>query len=106
MPSSVRRVQQHPDPQGINEARRYTVDTTPWGGSPASPVITVLDVTDSPAGTDVTATVCSGGASVAGNVITTPTIGSLTLNHIYHVFIRWSSGGETLEAWAELRAER
>lgn len=106
MPSSTRRVQQHPDPQGVNEARRYTVDTTPWGGSPASPVVTVLNVTASPVGTDVTATVCSGAASVQANVITTPLISSLTLNHVYHAFVRWTASGETLEAWFEIRAER
>lgn len=107
MASSKRRVQQHPDPQGINESLRYTVDTTPWGGSPTAPIaITVLDVTDSPSGTDVTSSVVTGVASVQANVITTPYLGALTLNHVYHVFVRWVSGGQTLETWFELRAER
>jgi hypothetical protein len=106
MSSSKRRVQQHPMPQGTSEVVAYTLTTTPWGGSPSAPVVTVLDVTDSPSGTDVTATVCSGSASVSGDVITTPLIRSLTQDHIYHLFVRWTAGGETLEAWAEIRAER
>lgn len=79
--------------QGPNEEIQYRVTCTP------TPVtVSGVTVTDLSTGTNVTATVMpTGTASVAGGVITLPTLKALTLNHRYRVAVLYSDGTNKLE---------
>ena len=105
MSSSSRRAIQGRQPQGVGEEIAYTLTTTPWGASPTSVSLTVRDVTDAQPGADVTATVAPGSCTVAGDVITTPLIKSLTVAHVYRVELAFRCGAQKFVAWFELEAE-
>jgi hypothetical protein len=97
----LRRVIESPIFQGKDERIIYTLTTTPWGGSPAAPVVAMYD-----GELDVTTTNCTGSASVSGDVITTPVIHSLTKGKTYRMEVQWTYNGNTLEAYCEIKAER
>lgn len=78
---------------GRNEARAFSLDTTPDGGTPASPVNTLWDVTDG-GETDVSGTKLSGSTTVSGNVITTKLISGLENGKLYLLEIKWTKGSE------------
>lgn len=91
--------------QGEDERIAYTIDTTPWGGTPTGAAVVAKDVTNSFA--VVTATVLpSGSPSVNGNVITLPLLQSLTRGHIYRIEVAFTSGGNNLESYFIVKAER
>lgn len=93
MPSeNDRYVDQSPFYMGRNEKKAFTLDTTPWGGSPATPVCTLFDITD--VETDVSGTKLSGSASVAGAIITTPLVQLLTVGSQYLLEIKWTKGSD------------
>lgn len=77
---------QRPDEQVVR-----AVDVTPWGDSPSS-VTTAVYRVDKTSSADVTADVVSGSASVASNVITTPTVQSLTDGKLYHLELTFVLG--------------
>ena len=90
--------------QGIEEEiSGYTVTTTNWGPTPTGVTVVVTD--ESKNNEDVTATVTSGSSSVTGDVITLPTIKSLVMGHVYRVEIKFTAGGNVLEAYFRIRAE-
>lgn len=91
--------------QGKDEIIAYTLTTTPWGSSPASVVVTLWDIT-SATWTDVTSAMLSGAASVQGDVITTPLVTGLTAGNIYRLEVKFATGGNTLEAYAVIQAEK
>lgn len=90
--------------QGVDEQIVYTLTTTQWGSSPTSPSVAAYDVTNNEA--TVTSTVLSGSASVSGDVITLPTLKSLTLGHVYRVEVQFTSGGSVFEAYFYVEAQR
>ena len=69
--------------QGPTEKLAYRLTTTPWGSTPTSVSMVVLDTTDSEEGTDVTTASTEGSSSTSGDVITTKRIKSLTLGKNY-----------------------
>ena len=89
--------------QGQDEIIAYTLTTTPWGSSPTSVVVTLWDITAA-TWTDVSSTMLSGAASAIGDVITTPLVTGLTAGSTYRLEIKFVTGGNTLEAYAEIRA--
>ena len=91
--------------QGKDEIIAYELTTTPWGSSPTSVVVTLWDVTAA-TWTDVSATMLSGAASVNGDVITTPLVTGLTAGNIYRLEVKFTTGGNTLEAYAVIQAEK
>ena len=99
-----RQVQERNILQGIDEQIVYTITTTPWGSTPIGVSVKAYDVDNAFA--DVTATVLSGSASVAGDVITLPIMKSLTEGRRYRVEVRFTAGGNLFEAWFEVEAER
>lgn len=101
MDKNSRRIIESPLYQGEDEEIAYTLTTTPFASDPSSPVVTVKDAD----GEDVTADYTTGSASVAGDVITTPTILDLVADTQYRLEIKFTSGGNVLEAWAEMRGE-
>lgn len=105
MSSSTRRAIQGRQPQGVQEEIAYSLTSTPWGSSPTLASWAVLDITSGQPGTDVTSTVATGTPTIVGDVITTPLIKSLTVNHIYRVEIGFRCGSQKFVAWFELEAE-
>jgi hypothetical protein len=81
--------------QGADEQIVYSLTTTNWGSSPTNVTVKAYDLTDS--NTDVTSTVLSGSASVSGDVITLPTLKSLTAGRIYQVEVLFTAGGSIFE---------
>lgn len=90
--------------QGVDEQIVYTLTTTQWGSSPTSVTVAAFDVTNNEA--TVTSTVLSGSASVSGDVITLPTLKSLTLGHVYRIEVQFTSGGSVFEAYFYVEAQR
>lgn len=90
--------------QGKDEEIIYTLNTTPWGGSPSSPSHKVYDQTAADA--DVTATVSPGSATASGNVITLPKLKALTEHHVYRVEVKFSAGGSVWEPYFTVRVDR
>jgi len=90
--------------QGADEKIAYQLTTTPWGSTPTSVSVKCYDVTTG-ARTDVSSTNLSGSATVAGDVITCPTLQSLTAGSWYRLEIQFVSGGNTWEAYAIIHAE-
>jgi len=96
-----RRIKESPLYQGEDEEVTYSLTTTPWGSSPTNVAVTVKDEDD----IDVTATVTSGSASVSGDVITLPTIHSLTAGEDYRVEISFTVSGNVMETWVVIKAQ-
>jgi hypothetical protein len=94
--------------QGVDEKIAYALNTTPWGGSPSSVSVVVKDATDDDPDnwTDVTATQTNGSAAtVSGNVITLPKVQSLANGSTYRVEVKFTTGGNVVEAYANIDAE-
>lgn len=87
--------------QGEDEEIYYSITTTNWGSSPTDVGVVVKDED----GTDVSAGVTSGSASVAGDVITLPKIKSLTADTLYRVEISFTASGNVFEAFFLIQAE-
>lgn len=98
-----REVQEGAQKQGADEKIIYSLTTTPWGSSPSNVAVVVKDVTENT--TDVTGLTTSGSASVNGDVITLPKIQNLTAEHLYRVEVLFDAGGNTFEAYFNIRAE-
>ena len=82
--------------QASGEQIIYTLDVGnyPGSGSPTSITVTVYNLSS---GTDVTATVTSGSASVSGTVITLPTLKSLSAGTTYRVQVKFTRSGSIFE---------
>ena len=98
-----REVVESPLYQGADEQIIYTLTTTPWGSTPTSEAIVVKDVSNDLA--DVTATVTSGAFSTSGDVLTLPTIKSLTAGSRYRVEVKFTAGGSIWEPYFIIEAE-
>lgn len=103
MSTSTREIIESPWEQGSDEIRAYSLTTTPWGGTPSSPVVKLYELPDF---TDRTSTLLSGAASIVGDVITTPAVTGLTNGTRYRLEIKFVTGGRTEEAWGEIVATR
>ena len=102
---STREVAEGKQYQGEDEEVVYTIDVSKWGASPTSPALVVKEITDSYA--DVTSTVApTGSASAAANVITLPTIKSLTNSSLYRCEVLFTMAGNKLEAHIVIQGER
>lgn len=93
---ATRDITQGRQSQGTDEEIIYSLTTTAWGSDPSDESISVYDLSDG--GTDVTADVTSGSSSIAGDVITLPTIENLTAGRIYQVEVQFTAGGSVFEA--------
>lgn len=101
MKINSRRIIESPLYQGEDEQIVYSLTTTPWGSSPTGVSVVVKDAD----GTDVTSSVTSGSATVSGDVITLPTIKSLTAGEEYRLEVKFTTGGDVMEAWAIIEAQ-
>lgn len=99
MNDQSREIKESPIWQGVDEQIAYTLTTTPWGSTPTSPTVVIKDST----GADVSGTVMpSGSPSVAGDVITTPIVKSLTAGARYTMEIKFTISSNVFECFAVL----
>ena len=98
---STREIVQSPVYQGKDERVAYALTTTQWGSGPTDVTVKIFDGS----GTDVSATCLSGTASVAGDIITTPLVVSLTSGVIYRLEIMFTVDGNDLEPYCLIIAE-
>jgi hypothetical protein len=105
--SSPRQFVESPIKVGLTEKKVWSFDTTPWGGSPSSPVVTVWQG-QGESRTNVTSTVAAGSASVASAIIQTQTIDCtlMTIGEHYRVVCQWTYGGLPISAYLDIEVER
>lgn len=99
-----RAVKESPQPIGEDEVLKFSLTTTPWASSPASVSVVAKDITTDN-WTVVTSTILSGSASATGDVITWPSIQTVTAGHKYRVECKWTSGSSTYKCYLILEAE-
>lgn len=92
--------------QGVDEQIIYTLTTTPWGSSPSSVSAKIYSIAGNGTRTDVTSTCMSGTCSVNGDVITLPTILSLSDGTLYRIEVKFSCSGNVFEAYAYIKGEQ
>jgi len=90
--------------QGEEEEILYSITTTPWGSNPFNVVVKAYDESNDLQ--DVTATVLDGVPSVTGDVITIPTVKSLTEDHSYRIEVKFTCGANIFETYFYLAGER
>lgn len=105
MDRTSRQIDQSPLWQGEDEEIAYDIDTAAWGGGPTNEDVKLYTF-DGDSYTDVSGVNLSGAASVAGDVITTPTVKSLTAGTTYRLEVQFDSGGDTYEAFAYIVGQR
>jgi hypothetical protein len=101
MEEKDRRIRESPLRQGVDEEIVYHLTTTPWGGTPSSPAVKLYDS----AGADVSSTYLVGSASVSGDIVNTPTVKNFTVALNLQLEIKFTTGGDILEAWSALIVE-
>ena len=103
---SSREVLGSPATQGQDERIAYSIDFAAWGvTSPTGIVFAAYDKTLDYL--DVTATVLAATTgSVAGSVVTLPLLVALVAGHEYRVECKVVGGGQTVEAYLRVIAER
>ena len=102
----IRQVAEGEQYQGVDEEVVYTISTTKWGGSPSGVSVAVYSVSGSTY-TDVKSTVMpSGSPSVSGDVITLPPLKALTQGTIYRIEVKFTAGGNVLEPYVIIKAQR
>jgi hypothetical protein len=94
-----REIQESPLYQGVDEEIKYKLKTTPWGSSPSSPSVVIKKL---PSNEDVSSTCLNGSPSVSGDVITLPTVKSLSASTLYRLEVKFSVGGNVMEAWIKI----
>ncbi len=90
--------------QGTDEQIIYSITTTSWGSTPTSVTYKVYDVTGG-SRTDATITTMTGDATVSGDVITLPALKGLTVNKVYRVEVKFTSGSNIFEPYFVINAE-
>lgn len=105
MTTTVREIKEGIQEQGTEEIIVYTLTVPTTWGVPASPSAKIYSYLDSTY-TDTSSTNMSGSASVNGQVITLPSVTSLVEETLYRVEVKWTSSGNTFEAYAWIRAKR
>ena len=102
---SLREVTESPKVQGEDESIKYSLTTTPWGSSPTSVAVTLWDITDAHNWTNVSGTSLSGATSTNSDIITTPSVLSLTRDKTYRLEIKFTAGGNIYEPYLILYGE-
>ncbi len=88
--------EREPIKQTPNERIIYSITTTNWGTSPASPSVKAYDETNGD--TDVTTTVFpTNSPSASGNVVTLSLLRALVQDHNYRIEVQFTSGTNIFE---------
>jgi hypothetical protein len=91
--------------QGADESLVYTLDVSPWGSGPTGVQVKIYDVTGG-AYSDMSQTMLTGVASIAGDAITLPALSGLVPSHVYRLEVKFTIGSNTFEAWCTINGER
>lgn len=92
-----REIVQSPIEIGSDEARVYTLNLTPWGGSSSAPANALFYQ-----GGDVSASHLSGTATISGTAFTSQVIHSIEAGLRYHWRWTWFDGSGTVSAYVEV----
>lgn len=84
--------------QGQDEEILYWFNTTDWGSDPTGVIVKVFDQVS-----EVTDTVTTGSPIVSGDKITLPLIHDLVAGALYRVEVLFVCGGNTFEAYFDLK---
>ena len=104
--SNIREIKENMIFQGEEESIVYSLTTTPWGTGPTTTQATIYTVVGDTY-TNLTTTNMTGAASIVNDVITLPTIHSLTAGTLYRVQVWFTAAsGNIFEAVALIKAER
>lgn len=93
---SIREVTNSPFELGSRESRKYTLDTTEWGGGSTGAACSLIDLTTD---LDVSSTKLSGSVVANANTIVTKTVDNLVAGHHYRLNITWSNSSGEWEAY-------
>jgi len=103
MKPSDRIANESPAYQGENEKIAYSLDTSPWNGSPENVTVTIKNT----AGSDVSATYLEDtDPIVSGDNITSPRVVSLVAGRKYRLIFNWENNGNELEAYVEIIGQK
>ena len=80
--------------QLVGESVLYSINTTPWGGTPTGTDHDIFDEEDLT--TSLKSAMMSGSSSVSADVINLPALGSVVAGKIYRVEVTFTSLGNTL----------
>ena len=98
---TIRKVQESPGPQGVDERIAYVLDTEPWGGYDSDAAVVLKNGN----GDDVSSTKLTGSISISSDEITTPLVISLEDKTKYRLEVLWIKDGNTFEAYCEIMGE-
>jgi hypothetical protein len=90
-----------PQWQGVDEELPYSFDFSNEG-TPTSPSVKLWDLASNE---DVSSTMLSGDASVAGDVVTTPLVKGLTVGRQYKLVAQGTIGGKKYSYFLIINAE-
>lgn len=93
---NLRRIEQSPVFQGVDEDVYYKINTEPWGGSPTNILVVVKR------NGEVTDDILTGNATTNGNWITLPKISNLVVGTWYRLEIKFTSNGNVVKMWSDL----
>lgn len=107
---SIREILEGPLEQGADESLVYTITTTNWVSAPTTPTVQAWslkkDGADDDRDEDVTSTVIPGAASANGDVITLPSLKSLTAKIRYRIEVKFIVNGNIFECYFIIMAEK
>ncbi len=87
--------------QSADEELAYRITTTNWASTPSNPSFAAYDLTT---GGTVTSTVFpSGTASLNGDIITLPSLKSLSKGHTYRIEVKFTAGGSIWETYFRVK---
>lgn len=98
MKADDREIEQSPLYQGEDESIAYALTTTPWGGSPTNAAVVLKDAD----GADISGTNLTGAVVVAGDVITSPEVHSLTADARYRLEYAFTVDSNDVETWTTI----
>lgn len=104
--SSEREVVESPIEQGEDEARAYTITTTPWGtGTLSATSCTLWDVTER-TWVDKSSTMLTGSISSTATTFTSKRVTGLVAGHLYRLEWLFDIDSDTNQAFLMIEATR
>jgi hypothetical protein len=104
--TELRQIKEGNIPQGVSEEAIYTLDVSAWGNDPTSVSVDVFPWANNAKEATVKSTVMpTGSPTVSGNVITLPTLKSLTDGVTYRVEVTFTVSSNKLIAYFLVKAE-
>ena len=101
---SEREFEGSPFVQGAEEEIGYEIDVSEWGDTPSNVTVKIYEW---PGGTDKSATLLDGSATISGNIIYLPQIIGLTAEMMYRLEVKFTLADLNIyECFGYIAAER